>query len=252
MDEKLLQSLGLSTSEVKVFKVAMKIKGTTTAQLASMTKIKRTTAYHVAHMLTEKGLLIEDISKRPKIFTPATPEQIEEMIEMENVKQAQRELTLRKVAAELSRATAGDEYNVPRLRFVEEEKLENFFYAEIPKWHHSVIKRDSTWWGFQDHTFVDHFPHVIDWYWKKFGDEFSVKLLSNESTTERSMVGKYHKRHIKHWNKSGNFISTTWIAGDYQIIVNTRHKPFYLVEIFDGTLSNDMREIFKNLWSLIS
>lgn len=29
------------------------------------------------------------------------------------------------------------------------------------------MEKDSTWWGFQDHTFVEHYEKWIDWYWQE-------------------------------------------------------------------------------------
>lgn len=251
MNEKLLNALKLSDSELKIYKAALKAKKATPAMLSKMTGIKRTTAYHVAHMLADKGLLIEDTVKRPQIFHLPAPEDIYSRIKEEQVKFSEREKTLRQLADELSCLTAPESYSVPSVRFVEEEKLENFLYNEVPKWHKSATQRDSVWWGFQDHTFVENYAKIVNWYWKKSGSEFSVKLLSNQSDVEKTMAGKYPKRAMKFWNKTNNFLSTTWIVGDYLIMVNSRQHPFYLVEIHDVTLANDMREVFKNLWPLV-
>lgn len=251
MNQKLLNALNITNGEAKIYKAALKARKATPAMLGKMTGIKRTTAYHVARMLVDKGLLLEDSTKRPRVFLPATPEDVQTIIKDEQAKFNVREKLLRELAGELSRTTVKELYPVPQVRFVEEEKLEKFFYNEVAKWHKSTIERDSTWWGFQDHTFVEHYSKVVDWYWKKSGKEFSVKLLSNQSDIEKKIVGKYPKRAVKFWNKANNFLSTTWIAGDYVIMVNTRQHPFYLVEIHDATLANDMREVFKNLWLLV-
>ncbi len=251
MNDKLIEVLNLSAREVKVYRAVLKARRATPASLGKITGIKRTTAYHVARTLVDKGLLVEDSAKRPRVFLPATSEDIQNMIEDEQIKFGMKENLLREFASELSRVTAKETYSVPQVRFVEQDKLESFFYNEIPKWHKSIVEKNSTWYGFQDHTFVENYSKVMDWYWKRSGKELTTKLLTNQSITEDKMVGKYKQRAIKFWNKTGNFLSTTWIAGDYLIMVNTRKQPFYLVEIHDATLANDMREVFKNLWDLV-
>ncbi|OGZ07449.1 MAG: hypothetical protein A3D65_06450 [Candidatus Lloydbacteria bacterium RIFCSPHIGHO2_02_FULL_50_13] len=251
MNERLLSSLGISGNDAKLYKAAIKARKATPAVLAKMIGIKRTTAYHMARTLVEKGLLREDTTKRPRIFLPATSEDIQEVIDKEHKQLGLREKSLKELSAELSRVTAEESYQVPQIRFVEEEKLKQFLYKETPKWHESLLKIDATWWGFQDHTFINHYSKITDWYWKRARVPLSVKLLSNQSAAERKMAGKYPRRTIKFWNKANNFASTTWVVGDYVVMVNTQRHPFYLVEIHDATMAHDLREVFKNLWSLI-
>lgn len=251
MKEKLLTSLGLSVNETRVYKAILKTRIASPATLAIMTGVKRTTAYHTARMLVDKGLLIEDSTKRPKVFLSATTEDIQTLIDTERNKFVNREKVLQELSNELSRTGIDESYPVPQIHFVEEEKLEQFFYKAVLRWNESVLAKKVAWWGFQDHTFADHYTKVIEWYWKKTGEKLAVNLLSNRSETEKKMAGKYPRRNIKFWDKTNHFLSTTWVAGDYVIMINTRSQPFYLVEIHDATLANDMREVFKNLWTLV-
>lgn len=251
MNERLFNGLGIVGSEAKIYKAALKARHASPAALGKMTGIKRTTAYHIARALVDKGLLLEDSTKRPRVFSLTTPEDIQGLITEERGRSNAREKILKELAGELSSITAEEFYPVPHIQFVEEKKLEQFFYKEVPKWHKSALSVDATWWGFQDHTFIDRFGKITDWYWKREKESFFVKLLSNKSDTEKKWSGKYPRRTIKFWDKSNNFVSTTWVAGDYVIMTNTRRHPFYLVEIHDATLANDFREVFKNLWPLV-
>lgn len=251
MNERLLSALDLSAGESKIYRAALKARRATPALLGRMAGIKRTTAYHIARALAERGFLKEDSAKRPRVFSPAAADDIHALIENERDAFGAKEKTLRELAGELSRAGAGEAYPVPEIRFVEEEKLERFLYRGLSRWHASMMAQDSTWWGFQDHSFVEQYSKITDWYWKRRREEFFVKLLSNQSDIERRWAGKYSRRAIKFWNKAGNFLSTTWIAGDYIIMVNTRQRPFYLVEIHNTTIAHDLREVFRNLWALV-
>ncbi len=251
MDEKTLATLGMTGNEAKIYKVAIRARMATPAVLAKMTGIKRTTAYHIARVLAEKGLLVEDATKRPRTFSPASPKDIAFLVEREQKSFLARKQTLGALADELSRVAAQDTYPVPRIRFVEEEKLERFLYAETPKWYKSMLAVDATWWGFQDHAFLEQFGKITEWYWKRAKEPIAVKLLSNESAAEKRFAGKYPHRTIKFWKSAKNFVTTKWVVGHYVVVVNTRRHPFYLVEIHDTTFANDEREVFKNLWPLV-
>ena len=251
MDEKLLESLGLNPKEIKLFKAILKAKQLAPADLAKAISIKRTTAYSMARGLVEKGLLVEDATKRPRVFMLATPKDIERLIFSEQERMKSKERNLKDLASRLSQLITTDTYPVPQIRFIEEEKIGQFMKDATAEWEKSMIEKDSTWWGFQDHTFVENYADYINWFWIHAPEKLELKLLSNRSSTEASLKGKYPKRHIKFWGEATSFISTTWIMGDYVVMINTRQKPFYLVQIHSALLSHDQREVFKNLWPLI-
>ncbi len=254
MDEKLLVSLGLNAKEVKIFKAVLRAGEISPAQLAKGVGIKRTTCYHLARGLVEKGFLIENATKRPRTFSIAPASTIEGTLEDERKRLASREKMLKRFTAELSRTTAEDSYPVPMIRFIGEDKLEEFLLKQsLGAWDESMLKGDKTYWGFQDHTYVEQFPRVIEKYWKKTSKEISLKMLTNQSAAEveKKLKWRYPRRQMKFWKGSGHFMTGIWIMGEYVVMLNTQRHPFYLVEIHDATLANDLREVFKSLWPLV-
>jgi predicted transcriptional regulator len=251
MNEKLLSSLDLSPKEIAIYKAVLKAGSSTPSALTQATKLKRTTAYSIARGLAEKGLLNEDATKRPRIFTIASPQEVRDIVSGERKRLDMREKVFKQLADELSKDRSSKSYPVPHIRFIEEDKIVPFLHKEMPVWDKSLMSHDATWWGFQDHTLIEHYLNVIDWHWRQAPKEYILKLLTNQSIAEAKLRGRYPRRNVKFWNKSQNFITTTWVAGDYVIMLNTRRHPFYLVEIHDATLAHDQREVFKNLWAMV-
>lgn len=251
MNEKLLTALGLSSKEVMLYKVVARSGPSTPTILAKATGFKRTTAYSIARGLAEKGLLREDSTKRPRVFALIAPQEVQDVIAEERKRLDVREKLFKQLSEELLKAHSEKIYPVPQIRFVEEDKIESFMYREMPAWDTSMAKYDSTWWGFQDHTFLEHYRKVIEWHWRQAPKEYTLKLLTNQSIAEAKLRGRYPRRSIKFWKKDANFITSTWIMGDYVVMLNTHRHPFYLVEIHDATLAHDQREVFKNLWAMV-
>ncbi len=252
MDEKILSALNLNPSEVAVYKAILVSGGLAPAALAKVAGMKRTTAYSVAGSLVEKGLCVEDTTKRPRIFTPASPKQVLALIDKEKDLVAEREETLKTLANELTKLSASTSYPVPTIRFIAEEKIESFLKQQASLWNTNLLESETTWWGFQDHTFVEHYGKWISWYWEQTPERIDLKLLSNRAPAEVKFGQKYaDRRHIKFWGEADNFLSTTWAIGDYLVMINTRNKPFYLVEIHDKLMAHDQREVFRNLWDLV-
>ncbi len=253
MNKELLASLGLNSSETAVYEAVLKAGSIDPAALAKASGIKRTTAYSVARGLVEKRLLIEDATKRPRAFTPAGPKEVLALVEADKKRAAERETKLTRLASELSKLSSTATYPVPTVRFIEEGRVRDFLKQQSPVWDKNMLEiGEPTWWGSQDHTLVEHYGDWITWYWNRAPKEIDLKLLSNRADAEVEFGATADpRRGIKFWGEAANFLSTTWAIGDYLVMINTRTKPFYLVEIHDKLMAHDQREVFKNLWPLV-
>lgn len=252
MDNHLLVSLGLSESEVRLYKAVVRAKEITPANLAKVTDIKRTTAYSMARGLVEKGLLTEDATRRPRVFLPTGPEEMVSVIEGEKRRFEERQELLKKLGEQVSVAQAESSYPIPRIRFIEEAKINDYFKGAFSVWMESMLSRNEpVFWGFQDATLVEHYEEQLRYWWTISPENLYVKLLTNLSSAEKKIAGTFERRHMKYWGEATNFISSTWICGDYVIMINTRQHPHYVIEIHSAELAHDQREVFKNLWPLV-
>lgn len=252
MNLSLLAPLDLNESEIQVYKTVLSLGQVTPPALAKVAGVKRTTAYSIARGLVEKGLLVEDGTRRPRVFAPASPDQVRGLIESEKARFREREASLGTLADELAKISAQKSYPVPTVRFIEEDKIGAFLRQQTPEWDKSLLEVDPTWWGFLDHTFLEYHSDWLDWYWQRVAPGIEVKLLTNRAPKEVEAGKKYgERRQTKFWGEVTNFLSSSWIVGDYVLMANTRTHPFYLVEIHDKLMAHDQREVFKNLWPLV-
>ena len=251
MNTKLLRSLGLAENEIVVYKAIFKDREILPSELAKVTGIKRTTAYSVVHSLVEKGLVIEDTTKRPRTVSLATGGEIENAISIEKKRSQEKQDLLIKLSQEVENREAEESYPVPQIRFVEESKVAQFLNKRIEIWNENMKKVDPVFWGYQDPSLLDNYEGWIKKYWKQAPKNFEVKLLTNDERAERRVSGKYERRHTKFWSATQNFLSTTWVIGDYVIILNTKQHPYYLIEIHDKLIAHDQREVFRGLWNMV-
>lgn len=249
-----LREIGLNDKEIKVYLTLLKNGRMTPAALAKLSKINRPTVYNIAKSLLSKGIIAEDLGGKTLYLTPLPPESLNQIIDKPKRELEDKEKVVKKLIGELSLVTAEKNYQVPKIRFVEEDNLETFLYENTTKWNKEVFKIDNTWWGFQDHTFVEYYEKWVSWFWKQkeyLDSRVQTKILSNVSPIEQKMEKRLpkSKRDIR-FLSGMNFTSSVWVTGDYLIMIVTRQHPFYLVEIHDATLAHNMREMLKKLWSL--
>ncbi len=250
MLEKVLNQLGLGNKEQTVYKLILEHGKIAPALLGRLAHINRTTVYSVAKELKEKGLIVEDLGGRTLYYIPARENELDKIIEKENEKTKTKTESIKELQEFLKNVPQSKTYSVPKIRFVDEVDLEKYLFEATPRWQESLSVDDTTWWGFQDHTFVEHFEKWIVWFWKTAPKHVDLKLFSNKSEIEKKMdLQKFTRRQIKFWEGNNALTGTQWISGPYIILVVTNQRPYYLVEIHDSVLAHNMREVFKKLWN---
>ncbi len=247
--EKLLQQLGLGNKEQVIYKLILKHGRIAPALLARLAQINRTTVYSVAQELKSKGLIIEDLGGKTMYYIPARENELEKVIEKEHENTKAKEAAIRELQEVIKTTAESTNYSVPKMRFIDEADLEKYLFEATPRWIESGLINDPTWWGFQDHTFVEQHEKWILWFWKNAPEQINLKLFSNQSESEER-IGEHgiDRRQIRFWEQNNHFTGTQWIVGAYIILIVTSSHPHYLVEIHDAVLAHNMREVFKHLW----
>lgn len=254
MLENNLKILGLTDKETAVYLEVLKSGRTNPAQVARLTKINRTTVYSVAKELAKKGFIAEDLAGQASSLVAIAPQDLKFLIQKEEKQLEQKKQAVVQMIEELQSLTQDDKYPIPKISFIQEQDLMDYLYKRSDIWHASIMKYDGILWGFQDHTFAEHYEKWIDWEWRVGGPKnLRLHLFSNQSNIEEKNKAKEfsNRRQIKYWHGKQNFTGTIWVHGDYLLLVQTRERPHYLVEIYDQLLAANMREFFNGAWEQI-
>ncbi len=251
MVNELLSQLGLSDKEISVYLAVQQQGKVTHANVAKLTKINRTTVYSVAKELLDRGVIAEDLGSSTTYLVAKPVRELVDSIAREKQKIDKKAIIAEKAVLELQSLVGKVKYSIPKVVFIAEDQLEDYLYKQAPKWNQSILDTNSQWWGFQDETFVKHYEKWIDWYWEEGSPPgINLKLLSNK-VAENIKQKKFSNRQIKYWGASDTFTATTWINGDYIVMLVTNQRPNYLVEIHDAVMAQNFREMFKGIWEML-
>lgn len=254
MLEQTLINLGLTEKETAVYLEVLKRGRAGATDVAKATKINRTTVYSVAKELVKKGFILEDLSSKTSSLVAVPPQDLKFLIQKEEKQLEQKKQAIGKMIEDLQQLTMESQYAIPKITYIQEYDLEDYLYKRSDEWHASIMKHDGILWGFQDHTFAEHYENWINWEWRIGGPKnLRLRLFSNQSEIEEKNRAKEFsdRRQIKYWKQPQQFTGTVWVHGDYLILVQTRHKPHYLVEIYDILLAENMRRFFSGVWEEI-
>lgn len=236
-------------NEQEVYLTVLKSGKIAPQQVARMTGINRTTVYSISRKLESLGLIIQDYGQRVRYLVAEDPKNMVTIFEREEKRLYEKKKIAEELAKELFQLKSEKHYSVPRIRFIEETELEKFLYEAYPRWSESVKKQGNIWRGFQDDSLTSSYRDWIEWTWKKDTDgTLTTTFFTNTSEIEEVLYKKYPTRYMKTLPKGVSFDSSFWVTGDYLIMIQTRARPHYLVEIHDEVLARNQRELFKGLW----
>lgn len=251
MPEKQFLQLGFNNNEKEVYLAVLRAGKIPVHRVASLTSINRTTVYSIAKKLSDLGLISEDKGQKVSYLVAEPPEKLLAIIEKEENEIQEKKLSVNVLITELSAIKSEKQYSVPRIKFIEETDLSEYLYGQSKTWSDSLNKYDSTWWGYHDSSATTAYGDWINWCWKQpFSQSVKVKFFSNNNEVEGQMNELHSNRLTKPLPTGTEFDSSLWIVGDYVLMVQTRMRPHYLVEIHDEVLARNQRALFKGLWSL--
>src|SRR3990167_385222 len=248
MIQDILKQLNFTDNEAAVYLAILQQGKITPADLAKTTNVNRTTVYSIAKELIKRGLISEDLGGTTRYLIARAPQDLEQLVTREEKKLAQKKQLVSAAVKELQSYTKNAQYSIPKIVFVADDDVENQLYKRVKDWNDSIMERDGVWWGFQDQNLVANYEKWIDWYWQMSAPEgLSLKLISNKSAEELKEK-KFPRRKIKFWPEGKDFTATTWICGDYVIMMVTQKRPHYMVEIHDAALAQNLRAMFAGIW----
>src|SRR3989338_10345709 len=80
MDTQILQEIGLSNTEVKVYLALLELGSALAGEITKKSEVNRTNVYDALERLIEKGLVTYVISANRKVFEPVNPEMLREIL----------------------------------------------------------------------------------------------------------------------------------------------------------------------------
>src|SRR3989338_1693795 len=103
MEEKLLQEIGLTHSEINVYTTLLKSGSVKVGDLMKQISLHRSRVYEAINRLSEKGLVSYVIKENIKYFEAADPERLVGFIEEQKEKLNEKEASIKKILPELKK-----------------------------------------------------------------------------------------------------------------------------------------------------
>lgn len=248
---RLLRELSFTEKEITVYLALAEHGNLSVPSLVRLTGINRTTIYSVADQLMDKGVVIEDVSRKKGGFMALPPEALMKVADRIEAEAKQMRGRAERLIIELNQLNKKSAYPVPKVALIPEDQIAEHMISQAPRLAEDALKfGDGTVWGFTDATYVQKYWDTVQQFLAHPKiKQVKLKLIGERSETETLLAQNKHvHRQVKFWYEHFDFTCSMWIFGTFVILVITRQRPYYLLEIHDEVLASNLRLVFSGLW----
>jgi sugar-specific transcriptional regulator TrmB len=245
MAQKILQSLGFSPNEAKIYEALLRLNEAGVGEIASETDIHRRSIYDAVNRLIDKGLIFQILSKHEHTYAPVDPDKLMELMQE---KQKSLEAVLPDLKREYERERREQEAYIYKgvegfknyMRDILREGKDAYFIAANLGWFDPKLEPFTTQFLKEAERLNLSFHHLFDAEVKEKGCEVIERMAR---APHKFIPSKY---------STGSAIE---IFGDYVVTftgVSFRHidENVTLFVLRDKNLANSYRTWFQMVWDL--
>ena len=236
-----LVRLGLSKSEIGVYKAGLALGPALVRDIAKKANISRTLIYHVLQSLQERGLASKIGKQTKQVITMASPERLRNIITRQREELTTLEKQLPAIEAELGSLTAPKTtetsvrfyQGLEAMKTVAMEALntkEKKIFALVPI--QNIL-------GVFDETFLTSWARVREF-----------RQIVSKSIWTTSEVPSYVKSHFQelHIAPQGMNFPTTTIVYDDTVIVFSSPASLFAFVVESKEFADTLKAVFDQLW----
>ena len=238
----ILQNLGLSENESRVYLAALSLGPATAISIARAGAINRTTVYPVVESLKQKGLVRLDVRGLKKLYVAASPEMLEQILE-------NRKTEFQKVLPDFLSLyqLEGSESFIKYYEGVAGVKTvyESLLTDVKPHEQYMVIGQQDAWYS-ADRKYFQKFIE------RRGKLPINIRLLLKDSTLSREQ-----KKFEKNYNEAIKLLSpkiklnANIVIIPKKVVLHQLVAPVTAIVIENKSVVQTLQEVFEILWSAV-
>ncbi len=241
MDTVLLEELGLTKNEVKVYLALLELGSTPAGPLIRKVGMHRAAVYDLIDSLTNKGLVSYVIKANRKYFEAQDPDRLLEYLESQKQDLVNKEEKLKQILPELQLK-----------RKLSKEEQEGTLYKSkkgLKSIFEDVLKEKKPWFVFgATGKFKELFQaYFIHFHERRAKLKIMLKIIFNNEVREQKREEELKLCQIKYLPDSYISPSTTFIYGDKVAVINWSSEPMAFL-MRSKQVADSYKSFFDILW----
>jgi sugar-specific transcriptional regulator TrmB len=238
----ILNDIGLSENEARVYLACLGLGATTAINIARVTEIKRPTVYTVIESLKAKGLMSIEVLGFKKKFVAEGPEKLEEVLELKKSR-------FRKLLPELQAIQSAQDDGGFIKYFEGMEGIKSIYESMIrdikPRENYSVIGN------------MDELLSLDQKFFEEFFDKRAKLNINLRILVQRNKGGEWFKKYEKNMNAKVKYLPENTKLNTNLVMIPRRMLIHELTEPIKGIIIENKRSIdmqmalFEIMWNSI-
>lgn len=237
MVQEILQKLGLSQSEAKVYLALIELGPSLAGDITKKANINRSNCYDALQRLTEKGLVSYVIKAQRKYFKAEEPNKLKNLLQEEKLNIAKKEKELNKILPEL----------LSREKETQEKPFVALYHGKkgVKSIFEDILKYKEYWvFGSSGKLKESLGPYFELLQRRVKREKIKVRLLTGEKARSTDIVTHAETKYLP--NQYTTLISTL-VYGDKVAVISWTDTPVgFLME--DKQTANSYRKYFEFMW----
>lgn len=236
MDFNILQELGLSVTEAKVYLALLELGSGLAGEITKKSEINRTNVYDALERLIEKGLVSYVVSANRKVFESIDPKRLQEILKE---KQQKLDSIMKELQSKYNSNKSKEEATI----FKGKKGIKSIF--------ENILKEKKNLFVYgAESRFAKMFPaYQKHWNKRRSKLKINVKIIYNEKVKQSKIKEKLKLLDMKFLPKYYEFPSTIMIYGDNAVTIVWTELPFgFMIKSKEAVKSN--MNFFDILWKI--
>ena len=248
MNTKILEEIGLTKTETKIYLALLKLGQTTTTQIVREAKIHASKVYEFLDRLIQKGLVSYVIKSNKKHFTAADPEMLKEFLREKQRKIDEQEKEIDKILPEL-KLIRNAKKNEIKSEIYEGLEGAKSIYEKI----YSTLKKGETQYVIGAPKIANEKVEgfLLDWHKKRIKKGIKCKYIYDSNVRDYGKIREEMKfTDVRYLPKKT--ISPMWIEifKDSVVIGHIKDYNAVLFLIHDKEIAKGYLDYFKLIWDI--
>ncbi|MCB9030129.1 MAG: helix-turn-helix domain-containing protein [Deltaproteobacteria bacterium] len=237
---------------MKVYLALADLGKATASLLSKRLSVPRTTVYSVLENLIAKGVISIEHKGNTTFYKANTPNSLLGIVQKEKEQVKAKEATANELVKLITPFFKSKNFSIPRLQLFEgKQNVNNMLFEHTDVWRNEIYALDYIWWGYQDHTFVEHYIEWLEMVWESADEKERVKIFSNQAPIEQTAQSMFpERREVRFLPEAYHFNSSIWVLGSHIVLLMTSQKPHYAYQFKDPVFAGNLRTLFKLLWTI--
>jgi len=248
MQTKILEEIGLTKTEIKIYLALLKLGQSTTTAIIKESGVPASKVYEFLNKLIKKGLVSYVIKSNKKYFSAADPKSLNEFLKEKKEKITEQEKEINKLIPDLK-----------KLKINESDKIKSEIYESL-RGVKSVYEKILTELNKGETQYIIGAPRignellegfVLDWHKKRIKKGIKCKYIYDSNVRDYGKVREEMPlTQVKYL--PNNIVSPVWIEifREYVVIGHIKGHNAVLFLIQDKEIAKSYLDYFNLLWKI--